>query len=70
MRVAIIEDEKTFARELLDNLDRFAKEQHIVMDVRWFSDGLQLIGDYKPEWDLILLDIDMPGMDGITTAVS
>lgn len=68
MRVAIIEDEKTFARELLDNLDRFAKEQHIVMDVRWFSDGLQLIGDYKPEWDLILLDIDMPGMDGITTA--
>lgn len=68
MRVAIVEDEKTFARELLDNLDRFAKEQHIVMDVRWFSDGLQLIGDYKPEWDLILLDIDMPGMDGITTA--
>ena len=68
MRIAIVEDEKEFAKQLMNDLDRYGKESGIAMDVRWFTDGAQIVGDYRPEWDLILLDIDMPTMDGITTA--
>lgn len=68
MRIAIVEDEKEFAKQLMNDLDRYGKESGVAMDVRWFTDGAQIVGDYRPEWDLILLDIDMPTMDGITTA--
>ncbi len=68
MRIAIVEDEKEFAKQLIDDLQQYGQETGLTMDVRWFTDGAQIIGNYRPEWDLILLDIDMPTMDGITTA--
>lgn len=59
MRIAIVEDEKVFAEQLVDDLQKYGQESGISMEVRWFTDGAQIIGDYRPEWDLILLDIEM-----------
>ena len=38
--------------------------------IRWavFRDGLELLENYKPEYSLILLDIEMPHLDGMNTA--
>ena len=62
MRIAIVEDEKEFAKQLMNDLDRYGKESGVAMDVRWFTDGAQIVGDYRPEWDLILLDFLLGSM--------
>ena len=68
MFVAIAEDDPIFARTLQNHLQRFAGEQGIALRTSVFSSGTALLDAYQPEWDLILLDIEMPLMDGMTAA--
>lgn len=68
MFVAIAEDDAHHLQTLQEHLQRFAQEQGIAMHIRTFTSGVALLDAYQPEWDLILLDIDMPHMDGMTAA--
>lgn len=67
-RVAIVEDEADAARQLQENLQRFGRENAIPVQVDLFSDGAKLVGEYRHAWDLLLMDIDMPVMNGLETA--
>lgn len=33
-----------------------------------FQDGADVISEYRPDWDVLFLDIQMPGVDGMTAA--
>lgn len=70
MRIAIAEDEPTFTKRLREYLDRFAGEHDISFDVDTFANGADLVNAYShaQRWDLILLDVDMPNLDGLSTA--
>ncbi len=68
LRVAIVEDDETTALQLQDHLEQFGRENSISVQVNRFSDGAKLVGDYRHGWDLLLLDVDMPVMNGIETA--
>lgn len=68
MFVAIAEDDACCCQTLQDYLQRFAQEQGIPVQVRAFSSGVALLEAYQPEWDLILLDIEMPVLDGMSVA--
>ncbi len=70
LRIAIAEDEPAFARELEDHLRRFAQEERIEIHIDTFPNGATLVERYSAEWDLLLLDVDMPAMNGIDTARS
>ncbi|MCD8127073.1 MAG: LytTR family DNA-binding domain-containing protein [Clostridiales bacterium] len=68
MRIAIAEDEPIFAQQVQTYLQRFAEENQLSLTVQTYSDGAELVEDYRPVWDILLLDVDMPGMDGISAA--
>ncbi len=68
MRIAILEDEQLFADELAGYIARFGEEYQTAVQCRHFQSGATFLSAYQPVWDLLLLDIEMPGMDGMTLA--
>ena len=63
MRVAICDDEKRYREETKNCI----KEYNASIEVMEYQDGSELL-DTKESFDLILLDIEMPQMDGMTAA--
>ena len=68
MRVAILEDDLSNASSLIDHLDRFSKENDIVIDHTHFENGMDFLNPYRACFDVIFLDIEMPLINGIETA--
>lgn len=67
-RIAIVEDDAATSREIQGYLERYRAERNAELTVTAFPDGLELVEDYRPVWDVILMDIEMPLMDGLTAA--
>ncbi len=68
MRIAIVEDEQSFADELTEYITRFSREYQTAVQCRHFKSSVAFLSSYQPVWDLMLLDIEMPNMDGMTLA--
>ncbi len=68
IRVAIVEDEKAHVQILEEYLKRFEEENGVSFQISVFGDGLDIVTDYKAEYDIILLDIQMKHLDGMKTA--
>lgn len=68
MRIAVVDDEPVAVRLLNQQLDRYSQEHGIDLQVTSFTDGMELVSSYRPEWDVILLDVEMPVLDGIEAA--
>lgn len=67
-RFAIVEDDDACAEQLLKNLAQYAKENSLEIRTDRFRDGLNFVEDYKAQWDLIFMDIEMPLLDGMSAA--
>lgn len=68
IQVAIVEDseaERARIRECLTYVEGIAD---VRFSVREFPSGLAFLGAYAPEYDMVFMDIEMPGMDGMETA--
>lgn len=68
MRIAVVDDEDSGVQMLQEFLHRYAAEYGQVIDVQCFQDGLSFVGSFKNQFDVILLDVSMPGIDGMETA--
>lgn len=68
LRFAIVEDEKQYAMQMQEYLERYASEKRERIKVEWFSDGEDIAIGYKANYDIILLDVKMQFMDGMKTA--
>lgn len=68
IRIAIAEDEPHCAQQLREYLRAFGQEYHQELEVTVFPNGVALLEDYRCQYDLLLLDIEMPQLDGMTTA--
>lgn len=66
--IAVVEDEKTYSDTLKEYLERFAREGGYTFRYSFFSDGDEIAEDYKGGFDIILMDIEMQFMDGMTAA--
>ncbi len=68
IRIAIVEDEEKYRELFSSYIRRYAEEHRQEIAVTCFQDGLMITEDYKPQWDIILLDIQMKHQDGMSAA--
>lgn len=67
-RVAIVEDDLACCKQLKEYLAHYTQETGETFSVRTFGDGDDIVNDYRAEYDIILMDIQMKHMDGMTAA--
>lgn len=68
IKIAIVEDEHSYANTLKSYLDRYGQEHSVSFQIQAFTDGLDIVSDYTAAYDIILLDIQMKHLDGMKTA--
>lgn len=68
IRIAVVEDDPLYAGQLRDYLDRYAAERREKLTVTAFGDGDEIALHYAANYDVILMDIEMTFMDGMTAA--
>ena len=67
-RVAIVEDEWESYENIQKCFDEFSKEYNEVFNIVRFKNGMDFIESYKPNYDMVFMDVDMPQMNGLQTA--
>lgn len=68
MNIAVVDDFPKDAQLLVGYLKRFQEEYGVFMQVRAFYSSIDFLEEYDSQYDVIFLDIEMPGSDGLTTA--
>lgn len=68
IKIAIVEDDTSSARTLKEYIEQFFSSEKHNYSVDIFGDGLDFINNMKTEYDIVLLDIEMPILDGMETA--
>lgn len=68
LNVAIIEDDVAAAQRLRESLDRFAEVSGEAITAVAFPEATRFLDGYKPVYDIVFMDIEMPTMDGMTAA--
>lgn len=68
IRVGIAEDESSCMQELITSLHRYEKENGVNFDIKSFRGAMALLEDYRPVYDILFLDIEMPFLDGLSAA--
>lgn len=68
MRIVIVEDELEARQRLEDCLARYAEEYGVNFSVQWYTNGFDFLERWHQDADIVFMDVDMPGMNGIETA--
>ena len=68
IRIAVVEDERESLDTVLNCLKRFEEEEGIGFVTTVFCDGLDFISGYRPLYDIVFMDIEMPMLNGMSTA--
>ena len=68
IHIALVEDDAEYRSTILEYLHRYEKESGQRFQISSFSDGEEIVYDYTAVYDLILMDIAMREMDGMTAA--
>lgn len=66
--IAIVEDDADFALQLQEFLSQYQSENNLQIKVSVFGDGDEILKDYQALYDVILLDIEMPKVNGMDAA--
>lgn len=66
--IALVEDSPTEAETIQEYFRRFSADNAIDIDVKWFPKGEAFLLNYQPVYDLVLMDINLPAMNGMDAA--
>ena len=68
MRIAIVEDDPQTNKQLKQYVERYYEANQQSVEVVCFFDGEEITESYKCDFDIILMDIEMKFVDGISAA--
>ena len=68
IKIVIAEDDPSAAKTLSLYVKKYAQENNREIEITTYHNGEELIAGYSHDVDIILLDIDMPELDGMTAA--
>ena len=68
VRIAIVEDDTGYRAELKGLIEDYARESSEQFYIKTFTDGDEIASDYRAEYDIIFMDIQMMFMDGMQAA--
>lgn len=68
IRIAIVEDEVRERAHLRDCLAYMAEKERLEFDIVEFGSGEAFLGGYQPVYDIVLMDIELPSINGMETA--
>lgn len=68
MKIAIVEDNQVDSDHLQDLISQFSKAKNVEINTFVFNSGLNFLYEKVHEYDAIFLDIDMPGINGLSVA--
>ena len=66
--VAIVEDEKPAADLLVSFLAKYTEKYGEEFNVHRFVDGISFLTNYRPHYDLVFMDIELPDINGLNAA--
>lgn len=68
LKIAVVDDEQVYIDQIQEYITQYAAEKNREIRTEAFHDGTELLTDYHSGFDIILLDIEMGGMDGMEAA--
>lgn len=68
IQIAVVEDQESERKHISDCLKYLADQENVQFTITEFPTGLAFLGNYQPIYDIVLMDIEMPGMNGMDTA--
>lgn len=68
--VGVVDDNPRDRQRIIDMLHHYQTEHPTQFTIREFEDGAALLDNYQPDYDVLFLDIQMDGIDGMRAAAS
>ncbi len=65
LKIVLVEDEKEAYQIIKSHLEKFFNESGEKYDLKWYREPLKFLEEYKNDCDLILMDIQLPEIDGM-----
>lgn len=68
IHIAIVDDEESYVSEIQKYLNQYSRESGETIKTTVFNDGDSIVHKYRSQFDIILMDVEMRFMDGMSAA--